>query len=76
MQTSNQESRHNRSTSEWANLGIRHGWFTETEAMWPGQKFALALEVRWLGHVLRGVIYYLYHRSSRTQIQYINKPLL
>jgi len=21
------------------------GWFTETEAMWPGQKFALALEV-------------------------------
>ena len=22
------------------------GWFTETEAMWPGQKFALALEVR------------------------------
>ena len=25
--------------------GIEAGWFTETEALWPGQKFALALEV-------------------------------
>lgn len=25
--------------------GVEDGWFTETEAMWPGQKFALALEV-------------------------------
>ncbi|CAB9505868.1 Polyamine aminopropyltransferase [Seminavis robusta] len=24
--------------------GIRDGWFSETEAMWPGQKFSLALE--------------------------------
>lgn len=28
--------------------GIAHGWFTETEeaALWPGQRFSLALEVR------------------------------
>ena len=26
--------------------GIRNGWFSEDEAMWPGQKFSLALEVR------------------------------
>lgn len=26
--------------------GIEKGWFTETETMWPGQKFSLALEVR------------------------------
>ena len=25
--------------------GVRQGWFTETETMWPGQKFSLALEV-------------------------------
>jgi len=24
--------------------GIKNGWFTETETMWPGQKFSLALE--------------------------------
>jgi spermidine synthase len=24
--------------------GIRQGWFTETEALWPGQKFSLALD--------------------------------
>lgn len=24
--------------------GIRDGWFSETEAMWPGQRFSLALE--------------------------------
>lgn len=24
--------------------GIQQGWFSETEAMWPGQKFSLALE--------------------------------
>jgi hypothetical protein len=30
-----------------AKLGITPtGWFTETEAMWPGQKFSLALDVR------------------------------
>lgn len=26
-----------------ANSNIDNGWFTETEAMWPGQKFSLAL---------------------------------
>eukprot|EP00978_Attheya_sp_CCMP212_P004644 scaffold10109_cov51-Attheya_sp.AAC.4 len=26
-------------------LGFKDGWFSETEAMWPGQKFSLALEV-------------------------------
>jgi len=25
--------------------GVENGWFTETQAMWPGQKFSLALEV-------------------------------
>jgi len=24
--------------------GISNGWFSEVEAMWPGQKFSLALE--------------------------------
>lgn len=24
--------------------GIRHGWFTETASMWPGQRFSLALK--------------------------------
>jgi hypothetical protein len=24
---------------------IKQGWFTETETLWPGQKFSLALEV-------------------------------
>jgi hypothetical protein len=26
--------------------GIQNGWFTETETMWPGQRFSIALEVR------------------------------
>ena len=26
--------------------GVQDGWFSETEALWPGQKFSLALEVR------------------------------
>ena len=25
--------------------GVKNGWFEETECLWPGQKFALALEV-------------------------------
>jgi len=29
--------------------GIQQGWFSEMEAMWPGQKFSLALEVRLVG---------------------------
>jgi hypothetical protein len=33
--------------------GVREGWFTETEVMWPGQTFSLALEVCIL-------LYYLY----------------
>ena len=24
---------------------IQDGWFTETETLWPGQKFSLALDV-------------------------------
>lgn len=24
---------------------VEDGWFSETETMWPGQKFSLALEV-------------------------------
>jgi hypothetical protein len=26
--------------------GVNNGWFSESETMWPGQKFSLALEVR------------------------------
>jgi hypothetical protein len=32
--------------------GVQNGWFTETETMWPGQRFSLALEVSYI-HALR-----------------------
>jgi len=37
-------SRSSKSTAAMPD-SIRDGWFTETETLWPGQKFSLALEV-------------------------------
>ena len=40
--------------------GIKNGWFTENETLWPGQKLSLALEVRqaWVGKIgyIRNVV--------------------
>lgn len=39
-------------------MSIKDGWFSETEVLWPGQKFSL--EVR---HGIRGRVVYGAHRD-------------
>lgn len=37
---------HDRSLSDIDEIEeLKDGWFTETDTLWPGQKFSLALEV-------------------------------